>query len=62
MTTYRAAILRTTDRQGSIVLTGPEYQGLPDEALLAKAQREIDRAGIRDQMGDSSVEIGNWTE
>jgi len=60
--TYRAAILRSSDSQGTTVLTGPEHATLTDAALLAEAQREIDRANIREQMGDSEVVIGDWTE
>lgn len=60
--TYRAAILCTADRQGSIVLTLPEHAALSDEELLAEAQREIDRANIREQMAeDDVIKIGDWT-
>lgn len=51
--TYRAAILFASDRQGSIVLTGPQHADLSDDELHAEAQREIDRAGIRDQSDPS---------
>ena len=37
--TYRAAILRSSDSQGTAVLTGPEHATLTDAALLAEAQR-----------------------
>lgn len=60
--TYRAAILFSSDRQGSTVLTGPEHAALSDADLLAEAQREIDRANIREQMSGSPIEIGDWTE
>lgn len=62
MTTYRAAILFSSDRQGSTVLTLPEHAHLSDAELHAEAQREIDRANIRDQIEDGTIEIGDWTE
>lgn len=62
MKTYRAAILFSSDRQGSTVLTGPEHSHLSDSELHAEAQREIDRAGIRDQIEDGTIEIADWTE
>ena len=60
--TYRAAILYTADRQGSTVLTLPEHAALDDAALLAEAEREIDRAGIRPARECQRVEIGDWAE
>ncbi len=59
-TTYRAAILFSADRQGTTVLTAPEHAASSDEDLRAEADREMARARI--EIGEGSIEIGDWTE
>ncbi len=49
--TYRAAFI------GDAVLTSPQHSHLSDEALMAEALAECERAGIAAQ----GIEIGDWT-
>jgi len=48
--TYRACYYTAPSCQGDIVLTTPEQASLSDEALIAAAVAEAERAGI---LGDS---------
>lgn len=45
-TTYRACYRTTSDGQGETVLTGPEHASWDDDALIAEAIAEAERAGI----------------
>ena len=72
MTTYRACYYATPGGQAETVLTLPEHAALSDDALLAEALAEADRAGL---IGDDDPEdllthqqlvdgltIGEWTD
>ena len=60
MSKFRAAYIVSADRQGDVVLTGPEHAALSDEALLAEAKAEMARAGI--DLADGTLEIGEWED
>lgn len=60
MSTYRAAYWISKDRQNEVVLTAPADAGLSDDALEAEALAEAARQGL--EIGDGSIEIGDWTE
>lgn len=57
--TYRAAYW-TDGQGGELVLTAPEHAHLSDEALLAEARAEAERAGV--DLSDGRIEIGDWTD
>jgi len=58
--TYRAAFWVAEDRQGEIVLTGPEHASLPDAALLIEAASEAARNDV--DLTTGSIEMGHWSE
>ena len=57
--TYRAAYW-TDHEGGELVLTGPEHAKLDDDALLAEARAEAERADLDLSYGE--IEIGDWTD
>lgn len=58
--TYRAAYWLSDDRQGEIVLTGPEHAHLDDDALEAEARAEAEREGV--DLSGGSIVIGEWRD
>lgn len=68
MTTYRAAYYAAPQSTG-IVLTAPEHAVLSDDALIAEAMAEAERAGLYggdDKLTEgqfrADLHIGEWTE
>lgn len=59
-TTYRAACWISADRQAEVRLTSEENASLSDAELLVVAQATIDETGL--EVGDGSIEIGEFTE
>ncbi|HEX7039624.1 MAG TPA: hypothetical protein VF202_05895 [Trueperaceae bacterium] len=55
--TYRAAYW-TDGQGGELVLTAPEHSTLSEEALLAEARAEAERAGV--DLSYGRIEIGDW--
>lgn len=60
MTTYRAVFWISADRQAEVRLTSEEHASLSDADLLVVAQATIDETGL--EVGDGSIEIGDFTE
>lgn len=58
--TYRAAYWISEDRQATVRLTTKEQATMPDENLMTDAQDEAESIGL--EIGDGSIEIGDWTE
>lgn len=59
-TTYRAAYWISEDRQSTVRLTTEEQAALSDQDLMAAAKNEAESACL--EIGDGSIEIGNWAE
>jgi len=60
MTTYKAAIWRSDDGQGSVVLTLPEESGKNDEELLRLAHEEAEKERL--DLDGGEIVIGDWTD
>ena len=55
----RAAYWISDDRQGEVLLTGPEHATLSDDHLLDVARAEMVKAEITEADG-GSIEVGEW--
>lgn len=60
MNTYRAAAWYSADLQSSVRLTTEDQAHLSDEELMAAAMAEAEAVGL--EIGDGTIEIGDWTE
>ena len=59
--TFRAAYWISADRQGEVLLTGPEHATLSDERLLDVARAEMVNAEITEADG-GAIEVGMWEQ
>ena len=58
--TYRAAYWLSADKQADVRLTDRTQADLPDDQLLAAAMATAAEVGL--EIGDGSIEIGDFTE
>lgn len=59
--TYRAAYWVSDDRQGEVLLTGPDHATLSDDRLLDVARAGMVEAGITEADG-GAIEVGLWED
>ncbi len=62
MTAFRAAYFLRTDKQGEVLLTGPEHADLPDADLIKIAEAAWLESGTSLEDMDGEIVIGEWTE
>ena len=60
MTTYRAAVWLSLDKQSEVRLTSEDESHLSDDDLKAAAQKCMDEIGL--EMGSGSIVITEYTE
>ena len=59
--TFRAAYWISGDRQGEVLLTGPEHATFSEDLLLDVARAEMVNAEITEADG-GAIEIGAWDD